>query len=184
MCGRLKCRFFASLLRFLFGDFAVAWARSGLRLLRFSSSFLAFSSCSLSVSLHPLRHFCAACSERVRSGRRACSVQAPFAPAPFRLSRAAFPSRLCALSRRGACSFVPPFPPPAFPCLPRFSPLFPLPPAGTAGKKFFSYRLAFQLVAYILEKTCQKKSLKSLEDVSYSSYLCTRFREPPGSAVL
>ena len=132
MCGRLKCRFFASLLRFLFGDFAVAWARSGLCLLRFSSSFLAFSSWSLSVSLHPLRHFCAACSERVRSGRRACSVRAPFAPAPFRLSRAAFPSRLCALSRPGACFFslpsIPPFPPFASPPFPGFScgsPLFP-----------------------------------------------------------
>ena len=49
-----------------------------------------------------------------------------------------------------------PFPPPAFPCLPCFSPLSPLPPAGQPGKKFLSYRLAFQLVAYILEKTCQK----------------------------
>ena len=87
-------------------------------------------------------------------------MRAPFAPAPFRLSRAAFPSCLCALSCPGACSFVPPFPPPAFPCLPCFSPLSPLPPAGQPGKKFLPYRLAFQLVVHILEKTSQKSRWK------------------------
>ena len=180
----LKCRFFASLLRFLFGGFAVAWAHSGLRLLRFSSSFLAFSSCSLSVSLHPLRLFCAACSERVRSGRRACSVQAPFAPAPF----PPFPCSLPVASLRpflpGRVFLCPALSASCLSLLTLRFPAFPSSPGGNRGEKFLSYRLAFQLVAYILEKTCQKKSLKSLEDVSYSSYLCTRFREPPGSAVL